>query len=332
MKVRWPWGSSKKRTALPQNQISERLAALDAELGGIALAGGLPLLLAEETPNPGSPAWAVQSAILEKFPSMQHFQAMLDELEPVQQQGWINLLKGRAAEHLVAFDTGGTLHTDWNVPDHDVITPEGDLIQVKTGTVSYIESTLDDIDPDLLIHTGVEGRGIKGIEAHDWSDDELERALANLDSIEADTLDFLTGGLVMGTVLSAASVTRQIRAGGIQLNEAPRFLVVDALGRGARCAVIGISLSSGSPIIVSAATAYILYRARFLLKMAVQSGVRIVRFSRVSEAFKAVSKGTLWAVSHRNTRKAVAFTVRSSWRIIKGAVGVTRRTIQWSRR
>lgn len=101
----------------------------DAEIGGLTL--GTLLRLKQGEAPPGSAEWAAEKAILERYDSVEDFQDHLKELDPEQQQGLISLYKGRAAEHLVAYDTGGEVHENWSIPAHDIITPEGDHIQAK---------------------------------------------------------------------------------------------------------------------------------------------------------------------------------------------------------
>lgn len=314
------------------NRHRKAIRKADAELAAVVLPELLPRILTENDPETGTVNWAVQKTILEKFDSTESFKDFFAALSPEQQMGWSSLLKGRAAEHLVAHDEGGLVHDAWNVPSHDVITPEGDFIQVKTGTVEYIQSTLDDVDTKIVVHSGIEGEGLSGVISHNWSDDDLEAALQNIDDFDLDSLEILNAGIVTGTVLSAASITSAIKAGEIQLNEAPRLFAYKSVEKGARFAAVGISLSSGSPILVTAATAYVIYRSRFLLQIAIQSGARVVRLPRVKMVLKKTGQAAWWVASHPNTRKGGKLALKGAWRLGKGLLIATKKTWQTARR
>jgi hypothetical protein len=313
-------------------RLRKAIGNADAELAGVILPEVLPKVLTAAHPEIGTVNWAVQTTVLEKFESIESFKDFYAALSPEQQMGWSSLLKGRAAEHLIAHDEGGLVHDAWNVPGHDVITPEGDFIQVKTGTVEYIQSTLDDIDTEIVVHSGIEGEGLSGVVSHNWSDDDLEATLQNVDDFDLDSLEILNAGIVTGTVLSAASITSAIKAGEIQLNEAPRLFAYKSVEKGARFAAVGISLSSGSPILVTGATAYVIYRSRFLLQIAIQSGTRVVQIPRVKMMLKKTGQAAWWIASHPNTRKGGILAIKGAWRLGKGLLIATKKTWQLARR
>jgi hypothetical protein len=304
---------------------ASRLRDIDAELAGLSFPLILPEILANEIPQIGGVHWAAQTAILEKFTSLNDFENMFETLSPSQQMGWINLLKGRAAEHLVAYDTGGIIHEAWNVPGHDITTLDGDFIQVKTGTVEYIKSTVDDIDDGFEVHTGIEGASVDGILAHDWSDESLEQALAHLDAIDIDILNYLESSLAVGSIFTGIEFMTSLKKGDVKVRHFPKYFILKTAKRTVRCAVVGISLSSGSPIIVTAGTAYVLFKARHLLFNLFKTSSKLIRFCQFDQVVKKTSSGVWNLMKHPYTKRTMGFGLRSTYKIAKA----TGKGIKW---
>ena len=78
--------------------------------------------------------------------------------------------------------------------------------------------------------------------------------------------EIVEGSLVGGMGITGYETYQAIHSGEIQLNKAPQYFVVKSGGRIAKYAVIGFSLTSSSPVIVSAGVGYIIYNKRDLLK------------------------------------------------------------------
>jgi len=317
--------TTSKQASGQGERIFHHLYKVDAEIGGLITIVTLPKLMSAEKPEIGTATWAAQQSILEKFPSTSKFQEFFEPLSPEQQMGWVSLLKGRAAEYMVAYETGSTVHEDWTIPDHDMITPEGDFIQVKTGSAEYIESTLDEIKPEIEVHSGIEGLGIENVTAHDWSDDSLESAIHNLDSIDLDTLDFLGSSLVIGSVLSGTELINSLRQGQIELNDAPRLFTVKTARRTARCAVVGISLTSSSPIIVTVGTAYLVYKSRHLVTLLYRNSKYAFQWAKVDKLAKRTFSALWLGLKHPLTRKGSRFVGRSVVHLTKGVF----RSLKW---
>jgi hypothetical protein len=247
----------------------------DAELGGLSI--GVLDSLHDGHYDIGTIEWAAQQTIQEKWRSIADFREFFDSLEPAQQQGWLSLLKGRSAEHLVAFEEGGTVHSDWNVPASDIVTPEGDLIQVKTGSSDYISTSRQDVPSEIEVHSGIEGDGIEGVEAHSWSDRELTSALTDSEIEDNHLTEILGGSLAIGTALSGIAAYQKIKAGEIAPNEAPRIFMLNVAGKSVRAAIVGVTVTSNSPVIVTAGSAYILYKNYDLVKRFASGTIRAIK-------------------------------------------------------
>jgi hypothetical protein len=317
----------------------------DAEISGLAL-GTILRLQQGESPL-GSAEWATEKAILERYDSVEDFQEHLGELSPDQQQGLISLFKGRAAEHLVAYETGGEVHESWNIQAHDIITPEGDHIQVKTGALEYIDNATDSVPDGIEIHTGAEGAGIDGVHYHEWSDTDIVNAVEGADAQEIDFLHIVGSSLAVGTILTGVATYQAVKRGEIQLNEAPRYFCLKIMGRTIRCAIVGAAISTGKPIIVSGAAAYIMYRNRHLLanlcnglfrtvthpvsvNIVTNTGhvVALSLYHTAKGAGKVIThpvtwsitkktyKGTYWIATHNATKTVVKETIKGTGKVL----------------
>jgi len=284
-----------------------------------------------------------EQAILERYDSVKDFQDHLDELDPEQQQGLTSLYKGRAAEHMVAHETGGEVYEDWNIPALDITTPEGDHIQVKTGSLGYLEHSTDSAPHEIEIHTGAEGAGIEGVHAHNWGDTDLKNAIQHADAHEIDFLDIAEGSLMVGTVLTGISTYQAVKRGEIKPNEAPRYFSIKLAEKTIRCAVVGTAISTGKPIIVSGAVAYILYRNRRLLarlcngifraathpvsiSFATNTG-HIVAYSLYQSdrgAGKVITHPVTWSITKNTCKSAYWVATRNTTKsMVKGTVKAT---------
>lgn len=91
--------------------------------------------------------------------------------------------------------------------------------------------------------------------------DEFEDNLVFFESLP----EVLIGSTTIGLGLSSIKAYNKIRKNEILLNEAPRFIIIDSGGKIIKCAIIGVCATSGSPILVASAFAYILYKAKDLI-------------------------------------------------------------------
>lgn len=245
----------------------DHLKRNDAEIAGALLGFGLNWHAHAEI---GSPEWAVEKAIQEQYGSLPAFVDHMQSLSPEKVTGWVSLIKGAAAEHLVAYETGAELHEHFNQPLTDATMPDGTAIQIKVGTEEYIRHARAIYPDDVPIHSSAEGAGIHGVTAHGWGEEHLERVVRHADKLEGlDSVGhtgFEIPGLGAAALLSGVEVLGRLKSGKINLEAVPVEYATLVAKRTIRVFLVGKAIATGSPILVSAATGYLIYRNRRLVE------------------------------------------------------------------
>lgn len=91
-----------------------------------------------------------------------------------------------------------------------------------------------------------------------------------------------------GILMSAHQTGEALEKGTISLSEAPRYFTIKGLGKAGRFALIGFCLSSGSPIIVSAGIAYLIYKLRAFVGQSAKIGAYLLKLQREGKLQTAV--------------------------------------------
>jgi hypothetical protein len=102
------------------------------------------------------------------------------------------------------------------------------------------------------------------VNANESNLDILKGELENIDN----TMPFeeiIGGSLIFGTIFTGVETYKAIENKEIELNDAPKFFAIKTGGKTIRYAVIGFSLASSSPIIVSAGVGYLIYKNKLLI-------------------------------------------------------------------
>jgi hypothetical protein len=220
----------------------------------------------------------------------------------------------------VAYETGGEVHPEWNVPKTDVIGPEGEAIQVKTGRRDYIAGQRDKYPDDVEIHSGTDGDGLDGITAHDFSDSELESAIHNVDSLDVEALDVILPGIGGGMVLSAIKTFRMVKNGELRLYEAPKEFVIGTGKSSLRVAVIGVAVATGQPIFVTTAASYLLYKNRRLLGAAGRMSWNALTHHITQKTATQTVKGLGYVLAYSGQTVTKILTAPTTGMIAKNAI------------
>ena len=114
--------------------------------------------------------------------------------------------------------------------------------------------------------------------------DEIDNSSGSLDS-----LDILVGAFPFAMILTGRGVIKKINNDEIKLEESPRYFAYSAGGRTVKCAMIGVAVTSGQPIIVACGVGYVLYKSKRLIKK--------------------VFSGAYYVATHKYTKTAGIFSV-----------------------
>lgn len=149
------------------------------------------------------------------------------------------------------------------------------------------------------------------VQAEDSTWEELSDRLEQADDSWIE--EILGGSLAVGTILSGVETSRALRRGEINLNEVPQFFTYKAGGRTIRFALLGLSLSSGSPILVSGGVGYLVYKNKGLIKSLYTGGKRAVESERGQKAIAFSRDGLDYAAQQGK----VILTNPSSQKLLK---------------
>jgi len=145
----------------------------------------------------------VNSNFIEMSNSEIWFETLLMEEEKL--LGMANLAKGAYFEELVAEETGGVLHENFNYEDTDIVI-DGEEVQLKaTDSSSYINSIDEDIKvmstSEVAFKTDVIDSGISNSEITDLTDAALGGSVVDVGEGVTDALLFGAAGLgTFGTI------------------------------------------------------------------------------------------------------------------------------------
>lgn len=151
----------------------------------------------------------------------------------------------------------------------------------------------------------------------------------NLESWDDSLVEEILGGsLVAGTILSGIETSKAIKNGEIALNYAPKYYTVKTGGRTLRYAAIGLSVTSGSPILVSAGVAYVIYRNQNLIIRVSNAVINFAKDKRTQQVasniintsatgLSALGKGAYEVATSENTKKIAKDTIQGTGLVLK---------------
>jgi hypothetical protein len=169
---------------------------------------------------------------------------------------------------------------------------------------------------------------------------DIEDFENNLEILE-NLPEILIGSTAIGLGLTSFQAYTKIRKNEIQLNEAPRYIIVKSGGKIIRVAIIGVCLNSGSVVLVSAIGAYYIYKSRnFLINalnitwkvlthpisMKLYYATGVITINIIGGSLKVLnSSGKLiWNIAtHDTTKNVVVGAAHLSGKLIENTVKTT---------
>ena len=164
---------------------------------------------------------------------------------------------------------------------------------------------------------------------------DLEEFESNLEFLE-DLPEILLGSTTIGLGLTAIGAYNKIKKNEIQFNEAPRYILIKSGDKIIKCALIGMCVKSGSVVIISAVSAYYIYKSRgFLLKVLnitwdilkhpialnIYYTTGVITLNVIDGSIKVLNLtgNLIWnAANHETTKNIVIGGANLSGQIIKG--------------
>lgn len=169
---------------------------------------------------------------------------------------------------------------------------------------------------------------------------DLEGTLNEIDNNDI-LLDILGPVIPIGLVMSGMQTLSKIKKKEISLNEVPEFFTYHSGEKVLKCAIIGILLTTGQPIIVSGTIGCVLYRSRNFIKSSLKgiyTGITsqhtynfLVGSGRVVMAtgkfggvvINKTIKGTVNVATHKITKNSLKGVFFHGKNLIVGGVKIT---------
>lgn len=185
----------------------------------------------------------------------------------------------------------------------------------QESTEEEIETALEDQNYDVT--------------AIQREDSTWDQFTDNLESWDDSLVEEVLGGsLIAGTILSGIETSKAIKNGDIALNDAPRYYTIKTGGRSLRYAAIGLSVTSGSPILVSAGVAYVIYRNQNLITRVSNAVINFAKDKRTQQVASKIidtsatglavlGKGAYDIATSETTKNIARSTVRGTGLVLK---------------
>lgn len=214
----------KAREAIALGNHSSPIAARQM-VKASAIAGGLGIVFSagnsfEESMNVYDALRRTNSNFSELSNEDIWFETMLlSIINPDSYQGMVNLAKGAYFEKLVANDTGGTLHENFNMKDSDMLL-DGSLVQLKATDE---QAVVNQIAPEITVIATSEVASKTSAIDSGYSNDEITQTTENaLGGDIIDTSGSLTdGALIFSGGIGVLASLRGVCAAGEYLEKNP---------------------------------------------------------------------------------------------------------------
>jgi hypothetical protein len=149
------------------------------------------------------------------------------------------------------------------------------------------------------------------VNANETTLDVLEGELENIDN--AFPIEEIIGGsFILGSVFTGVETYRAIEKNEIKLNDAPKFFAIKTGGKTIKFAVIGMSLTSSSPVIVSAGVGYLIFKNKMLISKFFNGIYNFITHEKTKEYTASVFNGTVVGISTAGNSTYRAITSETS--------------------
>jgi hypothetical protein len=299
----------------------------DAELAGM-FAGAVSNW--EPDPPIGSPAWAVQEEVIDRYGSRDAYNFHLESLSPVSLEGHVDNLKGHAFERWLEHHGEMIAHESPNFPGSDGVDPDTrGLVEAKAGSAEYIREQRGEYSDQIEMHTSVEGQDVPGVTAHEVSESEFAVELGEFNN-NGMLAELMGSSVAFGAILTGRDALNKVCSGEIRVKDVPHTLVADAMGRSVRILLIGNAVASGSPVFVATGTGWLAYRNRHVLAR-LTGFIRSAASHPMTEQSAEVVRNTGWrATQWACTALYSGATHPMTRKLARGATRTATKAAGWS--
>ena len=137
--------------------------------------------------------------------------------------------------------------------------------------------------------------------------DILKGELENIDNT-MPIEEIIGGSLLFGTIFTGVETYKAIENKEIKLNDAPKFFAIKTGGKTVRYAVIGFSLASSSPIIVSTGVGYLIYKNKLVIGKFFNGIYNFFTHEKTKEYSELAFNGTVVGISNAGNYTYKALT------------------------
>ncbi|MUU79907.1 hypothetical protein [Winogradskyella endarachnes] len=222
-----------------------------------------------------------------------------DEMKELSSDQIVELMRQKDISHIISQSNSPELTSNL-----DNVFLEDYSINRARGSESVTQSEFELAWEDQI-------SDVEFINSNESTLDALEGELENIDNtfpIE----EIVGGSFILGSVFTGVETYRAIERNEIKLNDAPSFFAIKTGGKTIRFAVIGMSLASSSPVIVSAGVGYLIYKNKMLISKFFNGMYNFITHEKTKEYTELAINGTVVGISTAGNYTYKAITSETS--------------------
>lgn len=226
-----------------------------------------------------------------------------DEMRELSSDQIIQLLRQKDISHIVSQSNSPELASSL-----DNVFLEDSAINRARGSENVTDTEFEVAWEDQIAD-------VDYVNANESTLDILKGELENIDNTMP--IDQIVGGsLILGTLFSGMETYKAIENKEIELNDVPKFLAIKTGGKTIRYTLIGFSLASSSPIIVSAGVGYLIYKNKPLIEKSFNGIYNFLTHKKTKEYSELAFNGTIIGISTAGNYTYRALTSETTKNIV----------------
>ena len=193
-----------------------------------------------------------------------------------------------------------------------------DNIYLEDSSINRARGAEVSSDEEISIAWEDQIQDTNNLQADDTTWEQLSESLDN------SLVDEIIGGsFTLGMLMTGYETRQALTKGEIQLNEVPKYFTVKTGGKTIKLAVIGFSLASSSPIIVSAGVGYLVYKNKNIIKRAFNGAYNVATHERTKRYAEMTINGTVLGITAVGGYTYKAITSDTSKNIARTSIKTT---------
>jgi len=175
-----------------------------------------------------------------------------DEMKELSSNQIVELMRQKDISHIISQSNSPEL-----VSNLDNVFLEDYSINRTRGAENVTETEFEVAWEDQI-------SDVEFVNSNETTFEFLKDELENIDN-SVPIEEILGGSLIIGSIFTGIETYNAIEKNEIELYDAPSFFAIKTGGKTIKYAVIGFSLASSSPIIVSAGVGYLIYKNKLII-------------------------------------------------------------------